>query len=538
MKSVKVVIWLMLCVMVLSACSGGGEAVETNASDADTSQDTASEEEADTEEADTTESSEPIELNIGWSGDVAHWDPYNDPTVHQYVTGYLLYDTLIAQDLEGNFIPQLATEWSFTEDFTEWSFKLRDDVTFSNGEPFNAECVKTSFDRLMTETLAVSTEWKELTDVIVVGDYEVKLIFSGPNGGVLFNTAMLPMLPAQYFAEVGVEGITINPVGSGAFVLSDYEKGQKMEFTKRQDYWGDQSDFDKITFYIISEGTTRIAGLQTGDVNFAYSITPDQFAVLADNPTFAAYELTGTMDQTFFGVKCDEFPFDDVRVRTALSLALDRQELVEQVVGVGDIATSCFPKGCLGYDESIAYPARDVALAQQLLEESGYNGEEIVLICPIGWYPKMQEQAEAMIAQLSEAGFNIKLEMLEPAGYLDARNVTGEYNLFFTAMSQPQGYPNVFLTQRVENDANLTGYVNEHLNSLIAEARLNADLDILQGIYAEVNQIMTEEYAPHIWLYQYAPLSVYNADELVLTDEAMIRDGRFHFENIEWVGGN
>jgi ABC-type transport system substrate-binding protein len=204
----------------------------------------------------------------------------------------------------------------------------------------------------------------------------------------------------------------------------------------------------------------------------------------------------------FLGLKCDTPPFDDVNARLAVLYGIDRQSLVDNVVLGGQTVRGIIPEGTMGYSKSFPEIKYDPEYAKGLLAKTSYNGEELEFIAPIGWYVKQSEQCQAIIADLKEVGFNIKLTMLEGATFSSTRN-NGIYSIYTTGCAHPASDPNLFLSQRVKGDSAKSGYVNEELNAKIDEAASNADPIKRQELYEQVVQVMLDNAAPMIPLFQW-----------------------------------
>jgi len=432
---------------------------------------------------------------------VGSLDCHDNYSISNGIVDRLIYDGLTSLDPEGRIVPGLATEWS-TEDSKTWRFKLREGVKFHNGEDFDAESVRVTFERhLSNRQMKRSTDWTDLVAVRVIDPYTVELELSTPSAVVLGNLSRTWIVPAKAFTELGPEKFFEHPIGTGPFEFEYWKKGQEVSLKRFDGYWGEQGNVDRIIYkYIVGEAT-RVAGIQTGDIDMCDSISSENAAALANDPNVDVLKILA-WDQILLGFKCDREPFNDARVREAVSLALDREAIVNYVMRGGRPAIGIVPKGVLGFDENLKPPARDVQRAKQLLAEAGYpDGLDTEIIAPDGWYPKSKEQIEAIQAQLAEANIRASVLILDGATYMERRN-SGNYQIYWGGGAHSAADPNSQLQIRIENDGMASGYKNDELNAMIARARQLADPDERAALYKEIQRVMVENTAPVTYVFQ------------------------------------
>ena len=464
-------------------------------------------------------------LRVARPEDVNTWDSYNTTILTMFVMNKLIYDTLINQTSEGKLVPCLATEWKGNANATEWTFKLRTGVKYHNGDAFNAQSVKACISRFLNEKLATGNMWKDLTAVETPDTYTVVMKFKAPNGALPYTLVTTPMLCPSLFLKDGPEGLD-KAIGTGAYKFVSWQKANKISLVRNDNYWGEKPQFEKLEYLPIVEDSTRIAGVQTGAIDIAESIPPDSLKNLESDKSVKVVKILA-IDQLFFGVQCTTPPFNNKLARQAVNLGLDRESIVRDVMNGGRPATCMMPKGMLGFDPSLPEIKRDLPKARELLKKSGYAGEPVTLIVPIGWYPKLNEQAQALMAQLNEIGFNIKLEMLEGAAFISKRGA-GNYNLYITGAAHQAGDPDMFLSMRVLGDSAKSGYKNDTLNGWINKGREGNTTESRQAAYVKVMQIMADDLAPMIPIYQMEQaflvnpnLDVAASKEVFRTDKCM-----------------
>jgi len=347
-----------------------------------------------------------------------------------------LYDCLIWRAADGDgYVGQSAESWSAIDD-TTWRFVLREGLTFHNGEPLDAEAVKWNIDRTRTrEDFLVQPQWQFVEDVIVVDERTLDITTAVPEAyfefAVSYNGCQI--LPPDYLEEVGEEEFARNPVGSGPYRLVDFDASARYVFEAWDDYWGGRPEVDRIVYQVIPEQASQIAALLAGQIDFVRGVPPVEQARLESAQGIDL--ITGPASiqhilyvryQTETGVLAENYPdfepiTEDVRVRQAISHALDR-ELLAEVQGSGRpslLRTDDFNPEHVGQyaGEEAAIAHYDPELAKALLVEAGYDpdgGDRPVLHLDAPDFQQGNEKeiAEVMAIMLEEAGFDVELNIL------------------------------------------------------------------------------------------------------------------------------
>lgn len=431
--------------------------------------------------------------------DVQFWDPQDHFNLVSWMMDKLIYNTLVEVTPDGQVVPALATEWSVSQDGTVWTFKLRQGVKFHNGEVFDGQSVKVTLERFLNEKLRQGPLWGDLAGVDVVDPYTVNIRLKRPNGALLTALSLTSMLPPKAFAEKG-KSLFDHPIGTGPFEFVEYVRGDRIVLKKYPGYWGEKAKVDKIIYRPITEDATRVAGVKTGEIDIADTIPVDDVPALSQDPNIKLIRELA-WDQIYLGFKCDKPPFNDKRVRQAVSLALDREAIVTHIMKGGRPSSGLVPQGCLGFHEGLSAPKRDLNKAKELLRQAGYATVKVNLIAPEGWYPKTKEVLEAIRGQLLEAGIETTLTLLDGAAFAE-RRAAGNYDVYYTGGAHPGGDPDFIFYQRVHDDAMKSGYRNDALNELIEKGRAASDRAERANYYKQAQEIMNEEAAPMIFVYQ------------------------------------
>jgi len=314
----------------------------------------------------------------------------------QDITGEIcrnVFDSLIAEDTNGEFHPWLATAWEYAPDLSSYTFTLRQDVKFSDGTPFDANAVKVNFDRIAapsTKSQLASSLLGPYTGTEVVDQYTAKVTFSEAYAPFLqaVSTAYLgfysPKTIAANSATLGSGGPV--DVGTGPFTFTSYTKGQSVVLTKNPDYdWAPATSahtgpayLDQLTIRFLSEDSVRVGALTSGQVALARAIPPVNIKALAANPGFTVAHRSdpgGVYNIVFNAAKA---PLDDINVRKAIQRGINIDLDVKTVYfGQYDRAWSPLSPSTPDYDPSLenAWPY-DAALADQLLDTAGWTGRD------------------------------------------------------------------------------------------------------------------------------------------------------------------
>ncbi|MDX1821832.1 MAG: ABC transporter substrate-binding protein [Paracoccaceae bacterium] len=411
----------------------------------------------------------------------------------------------ITPDLE--FVPELATSWSWSEDATTLTMQLREDATFHDGTPFNAEAVVANIER--SKTLAESRRKSELTSVgsvAATGPFEVQFTLSSPDATLIAQLSDRAgmMLSPTAAAEKGLE-LANDPVCSGPYKFVERVQQDRIVLEKfAEHYDADSYSFDRLIFLPIPDTTVRLANLRSGDLDMLERLAPSDVAGVKEdgNLVFSAATSLGYQGITVNvnnGAR-SETPFgQDARVRQALSLAIDR-EVINQVVFEGTYAAGNqpFPPTSPWYDQTNPVQARDVEAAKALLAEAGLEGIKIEIQAPNN--PVQLQLMQVIQAMAAEAGIEISIKATEFATMLQEQTA-GNYDgsqVGWSGRTDPDGNIHAFMT--CEGGLNDSKFCNPEIDALLNKARTSTDTAERKASYDAANAILREE-LPIIYLY-------------------------------------
>jgi peptide/nickel transport system substrate-binding protein len=312
----------------------------------------------------------------------------------------------------GQLKPRLADSWEAVDEDT-WRFKLHPGVTFSDGTTFDAADVKHTMERTVSDQITCEIGAKFFggmkIDVAVVDDVTVD-ITSDPAQPILpLLMSTMTIVPS----ETPIEFVK-NPVGTGPYILAEWNAGQNIILTARDDYWGEKPQVTKATYVFRSDDAVRAAMVTTGEADIVPLITQND----ATNPaTDFSYPNSET---TYLRLDNSLAPLNDIRVRKALNLAVDRDAFLGTLIpSDAEKAVHMVPPSTLGTDPSLTPWPYDPEQAKALIAEAAAAGvpvdTEIVMICRTGNYANVTEVCEALQQMFADVGLNVKLNMVEVA---------------------------------------------------------------------------------------------------------------------------
>jgi peptide/nickel transport system substrate-binding protein len=342
------------------------------------------------------------------------WDPITSRTGYDINTISLPYASLTRLDAEGNVEPSLAESWTYSDDGTAITFTLREGLTFSDGEPVDAEAVKAFYDRgTSQEDSHLRDQLADLESVTADSELDVTLHLSEVDYQIPYLVAGRTGAIASPKAGEDPAKLAIDPVGAGPFVLEEFVAESHATFVKNPDYWdADNIHIDKLTLKPRLDASTVVAAIQSGAVDVAViPATQAQAAEAAGIDVTIATALTSN-DAS---INLNKAPFDDPQVVEALRYTFDRQAFVDVVTaGLGTVTHQPFPEGYLAFAPEVEdLWSYDPAKAKQILSDAGYaDGDlSITITAQAGG----DVAAELTQAQLAAVGIDSTIEIV-PAG--------------------------------------------------------------------------------------------------------------------------
>jgi peptide/nickel transport system substrate-binding protein len=383
------------------------------------------------------------ELSIALGADVTSIDPhFHNLTPNNNVGGHI-FEPLVTKDARGKLTPGLAESWRTVDDLT-WEFRLRKGVKFHDGSEFSAADVAFTLDRVPTVPNSPSpftTYSKQITEKVIVDPHTIRLKTAMPYP--LMPNDMGTILIVSGKAAKGASTDDFNSgkaaIGTGPFKFVRWQKGDRIELARHDAYWGPKPAWDKVTFRIITSDPTRVAALMAGDVRAIDNVPTADLARVSKDPGLSLYRvvshrvmylhLDSSRDKSPFvtdkaGRPLERNPLKDVRVRRALSRAINRQALVDRVMeGAARPTGQLMPEGMFGYTPALKPEPYDPDGAKKLLAEAGYpNGFGLTLHGPNNRYVNDEQIAQAIAQMLTRVGVATRVETMPSSVYFSRAN--------------------------------------------------------------------------------------------------------------------
>ncbi len=446
-------------------------------------------------------------LRIGLQEDPDALDPDQGRSFVGRIVFSALCDKLVDIDPDLNFVPQLATEWSWSDDGKALTMRLREGVVFHDGEPFNAEAVKYNIERsLNLPESRRKSEISEVAGVEAIDKDTVRIDLSQPFAPLLAALSdRAGMMVSPKAAEAAGADFGANPVCSGPFKFAERVAQDRIAVEKFDDYWNaDEIHLDRVVYQPIPDTTVRLANLQAGDLDMLERLAPTDIPQVEGDPNLRLEKAVGLGYQGItFNLNNTERAQTPVGqeplVRQALELAIDRNAINEVVFnGAYTVGNQPVPPTSPYYIEGLAPPERDVERARELLDQAGLDSVPVELMVPNN--PEQMQVGQLIQAMAAEAGFDIELVATEFATALE-QQTAGNFEAFLIGWSgrvDPDG--NIHIFTACEGALNDGKYCNPEVDSLLNEARATTDQEERYEAYEEAAKRYLED-RPRIYLY-------------------------------------
>ena len=411
-----------------------------------------------------------------------------------YETNQTLYSRLVRQDNDGLIVPDLATEWSASPDARVWTFKLRDGVTFHNGNAFTAEDV--AFSLLRTQSSAIDSPVKAvlgiIEDVKAIDDLTVEVTLSASH-------ADFPILLMDYRVRIvdsetcgnDLEALCEGGVGTGPFKLVELDALGTTTLERFDDYWEGPAGVEKMEIIAIADQEARVAALQAGQIDIVFSITGQQRPLFESNDRFKTQSVP-TGRWVGLVMRTDTPPFDNAKLRKALRVAVDREAMGKLVFGAGGYTVTCDHPVWAGdqYRADIDC-SQDLDASKALLAEAGYDASQPIELFVSDISEGAMRMAEVYQAQLREAGITVDLVIAPADGYWSDTWMAEP----FVATSWSQRPADQILNEAYRSSAawNETYWNSAEFDAALDSARQELAFEDRKALYGKIQEQLWEE---------------------------------------------
>jgi peptide/nickel transport system substrate-binding protein len=419
-----------------------------------------------------------------------------------------LYDALVGyNEADHQYTPKLAERWEISDDHKQYTFYLRKNVTFHNGEPFTADAVVETWTAGKDKSNTYPQLYTRASNVEAVDDFTVRITLDTPDVLFLSILRRWTIVAPAYMRKVGIDAFEKNPVGTGPFRFVERVPGERIVLEANPNYW--QPDLPKVarvTFRIIPDATTRLAAVQTGEIDVANRLSADQAAGLAGNSKVSVISYQN--DSLFYvgfknignGVGT---PLEKPEVRQALNYAINRQGMIDAIFGGGAKLVSGFVLDSdLGYDTAIQPYPYDPEKAKQLLAKAGYEkGFSTSMGCPTDAYLNINEVCLSIQRDLAAVGVDVTVEFKTSNSYWSEAAYGSVGPMYVDGWASGSGEALDRLQGALTPGAFYNTWVDDKLTEQIKTISTTFDRDQRAKLYSQLQRYMYDN-PPFVYLYR------------------------------------
>ena len=455
------------------------------------------------------------------------------------IVGFI-FNALVKYDKDGKeIIGDLAESYEFKSE-TSLLFHLRRNVRWHDGEPFTADDVVFTYELIHSPKVVTpyTSTFRMVESVKALDPFTVEVRYKKPYFKAL-ETWMMQIVPKHILQiEDNIMGSSFNknPVGTGPYKLTKLEFSKNIELTANADYFEHEPYINTISFHVIADPTTRFLMLRSSQIDIG-ELEPMQLNRQVDKSFFETFQRIEQISHsyTYLGFNLKHEKFKDIRVREALSLGIDRQELVDILfLGHGQVCTGPFLPGGTAFNDKIKAPMLNVIEAKRLLREAGYD-EKHPFEFEIATSNSSEVRpyaAQIIQHQLAKIGVKVSLRVMEWQAFLNMVVFPRKFDSVLLGWSLSLS-PDPYLLWHSDNDKpgafNFIGYKNEKVDALIQQAEGIVDREKLALVQKEIFKDIVEDKA---YLFLYIPNSISAVNKNISPIEPTI-NGYWH-NQIEW----
>jgi peptide/nickel transport system substrate-binding protein len=454
-------------------------------------------------------SAEAKSLNFALAGNPDTLDPHKTSGTLTFQTLKSVYDTLAEPDESGKLVPALAERWEVSGDALTWTFYLRHDVVFHNGDKLTARDVKATFDRIMDKATASpkAKEFGSIASIEAANDFTVVFKLKEPSSPLLATlasgwSAVLPKSLIDAGHDFGNQ-----PVGTGPFELKKWVRDSQIILVKNKNYWlKDHPRLDQVSMHIIPERAVSVQGLISGQIDVAYLVEIEDLPILeASQDLKIEKSLTSLIN--VLSMNCSNPVLQDVRVRQAINHAIDKQKVLDIAYSSGNPIGTFMDYSNAYYKDFTALYPYDPEKAKKLLAEAGVSQDTVLeLFLPQNYEPHVKA-GEVYQDMLTKVGLNVKIKLVDWSTWISDVYRAAKYDL--TVIGH---------TGKLDPDGTLAGYgtknryvrwISPRAAELISQARKVSGFENRKRLYDEVLELMAVE-VPFMYLgspYRYSAVN-------------------------------
>jgi len=461
------------------------------------------------------------QITIGLGGDVTSLDPhYHNLTPNNNIADHL-FGTLIHKDEKQRLIPGLAESWRPIDERT-WEFKLRKGVKFHDGSDLTAEDVAFSIARtgkLPNSPAPFTIYTKQVTEAIVVDPLTIRLKSAAPYPNMAVDISTVQIVSKKVAEGATTEDFNTGKaaIGAGPYKFVRFARGDRIELQRNDAYWGPKPHWERATFRLLTNDPARVAALLSGDVQAIENVPTADMEKLSKNSNVGVFKtvsnrviylhLDSSRDKSPFvtdkaGKSLDKNPMKDVRVRRAMSKAINRAAIVDRVMeGLAIPAGQYLPEGMYGVSPNVKPDAYDPDGAKKLLAEAGYpDGFGLTIHAPNNRYVNDEQIAQAVAQMLTRVGIVTKVDAM-PSNVYFTRAGKLEFSFMLVGWGSDTGEVSsplksllaTYNTEKGMGAANRGRYSNAKMDQLLEQALATVDDKARERILQQAVEVATAD---------------------------------------------
>jgi len=421
-----------------------------------------------------------------------------------------VFDALITYDKDGKIKPALAKSYAFIDE-TTLRFYLREDVKWSDGKPFTSADVVFTYELITSPTIFTpyTSQFRYVKAVKAIDKYTVEITYKEPYFKAL-ETWMTSIVPKHILADekdIMTSSFNQHPIGTGKYTLKGFEISKDITMKANPNYFEHRPNIDKLVYHFIPDPATEFLMLKSNKLDVG-SLSPLQIERQLDKDFKANFNIYEKISQsyTYMGFNLENPKFKDPRVREALSLAIDRQEMVDILFfGHGGVCRGPFMPGTFAFNERVKAPTQNIQKAKALLKEAGYHdGHPLAFEIVTNSNNKTRVYATQIIQhQLKKIGVKVTIRAMEWQAFLNTVVNPRKYEAIVLGWSlglMPDAYSIWHSEADKKGGFNFIHYKNRQVDALIKEAEKTIDREKLGKIYREIFARIVKD-NPYLFLY-------------------------------------
>jgi len=429
-----------------------------------------------------------------WSGEKQSMDPADMHSGDDAYHVFSVYDRLLGVDSNFQVKPELAESWESSEGGKVWTFHLRQGVKFHDGSDFDAADVVYTFQRILDPELASGgaplLSFMKPESIAAVDEHTVEFRLDEP-------VVELPLLITNKFTNIVPEGakhddLRLHGIGTGPFKQEQFEPNAPVRLlTRNDDWWGGPVKPACLRITVIQEPVASVSAIKSGEVDVLLNVDPSTIPSVKDDPK-VELTTTGASNSMTLSMWVDTPPFDDLRVRQALKLVVDRQAVIDTVLlGFGEpAADNPVPLGSPAAYASTA-PARDLEKVKQLLSDAGHNdGLEIDLYTGEG-VPGMVKMAQVYAQMAADSGITVNVNVTPAESFWD--DVWLKYPFVTSAWSMRPPAEGLSIAYTKDAKWNETHWYRDDYDDLLKKAAVTPDIAERTKLYQQAQELLAAE---------------------------------------------